>query len=125
MFPWFYLEAALQQQVSHPVGVLVQLSEGPPLPGPLEDQRRLVAVPPHRFGEDLGDGVLLPEVAFDVHLHPQQHIRRTEVQEENTGLYSLFTPVLYVFAIQPEVAHPLISLFTVAGFIPSMLLKFK
>lgn len=44
-------------------------------------------MPPHRFGEDLGDGVLLPKVAFDVHLHPQQNVRRTEGQEENTVLY--------------------------------------
>lgn len=105
-----YLEATLQQQVSHPVGVLVQLSEGPSLPGPLEDQGRLVAVPPHRFGEDLGDGVLLPEVAFDVHLHPQQNVRRTEGQEENAVLY-------------PTNGSVYTGLVTITGFIPS--LKFK
>lgn len=72
------LEAALQQQVSHAVGVLVQLVEGPPLAGALEDQSRLVAVALHRLGEDLWHGVPLAQVTLDVPLHPQQHVGRAE-----------------------------------------------
>lgn len=72
------LEAALQQQVSHAVGVLVQLVEGPPLVGALEDQSRLVAVALHRLGEDLWHGVPLVQVTLDVPLHPQQHVGRAE-----------------------------------------------
>ncbi|TNN70725.1 hypothetical protein EYF80_019008 [Liparis tanakae] len=56
---WFsrtYLETPFQQQVGHSVGVLIQLSEGPLLPSPLEDQSRFVPVASHRFRKDLGNG---------------------------------------------------------------------
>lgn len=92
------LEAALQQQVRHAVGVLVQLAESPPLAGALKDQRRLVTMATHRLGEDLRHSVPLTQVTLDVHLHPQQHIGRTEghtrTQLLQTSFY--FTHTFYL-----------------------------
>lgn len=78
-----YLETPFQQQVSHSVGILIELSEGPPLPSPLENQRCFVPVAFHCFSKDLRNSVLLTEVASDIHLHPQQHTCRTTVERVN------------------------------------------
>lgn len=73
-----HLEAALQQQIGHPVGILIQLPERPSLPGALEDEGGFVPMATDRLGKDLGNGVPLSEVTPDVHLDPQKHTRRTE-----------------------------------------------
>ena len=68
---WMYLETSLKQQVSHSVGVFVQLSEGPLLTSPFEDQCCFVPMTADCFSEDLRNSVLLFEVASDIHLYPQ------------------------------------------------------
>lgn len=72
-----YLKTPLQQQIGHLVGIFIQLSEGPPLPGALKDESSFIPMTTDRFGKDLGNGVLLSEMTPDVHLDPQEHTRRT------------------------------------------------
>lgn len=70
-FFFFYLKATIQQQVGHAVGIFIQLSESPPLSGPLKDESSFVAIALHSFRKDLRKSVLLSEMSLDVQLHAQ------------------------------------------------------